>query len=215
MNIADVVIPWARIIHLGDAAVTIPAAAAITVWLVTGRAWRAAFWWCLLFAVGIGLVVASKIAFLGWGSGMRSLDFKAISGHAMLTTAIIPLIFYILLQRYAPLARALAVMLGMVSGAAMGVLLVVLNEHSVSEAIAGYVIGGFVSLGFIRMAGRLPSLSLNRWLIPLILLAFFAAWYIRLESLEDWMTSVALYLSGHDRPYSWATWELGLPACSV
>ena len=215
MNIADVVIPWARIIHLGDAAVTIPAAAAITAWLVTGRAWRAALWWCLLFTVGIGLVVASKIAFLGWGSGMRSLDFKAISGHAMLTTAIVPLMLYILLQHHAPIVRAFAVTLGMVAGAAMTVLLVMLNEHSVSEAVAGYVTGAIVSLGFIAMAGRLPSFTLNRWLIPLVVLALIAAWYIRLESLEDWMTTVALYLSGHDRPYSWFTWELGLPACSV
>ena len=176
---------WTKIIHLGDTAVMIPAAAAITAWLVIGRAWRTAMWWCLLFVLGIGLVAASKIAFLAWGVGIRSLDFNAFSGHAMLTTAVIPVISYLLLQRGPPIMRSLGVMLGIVFGALMSVLLVVLNEHSASEAVAGYVIGGIVSLGFIRTAGTLPSPSPNRWLIPFSALAFLAAWYAQPERSEE------------------------------
>lgn len=200
-------ISWTKIVHLGDTVVMIPVAAAIAAWLVTGRAWRTALWWCLIFTAGITLVAASKIAFLAWGSGIRSLDFKAISGHAMSTTAVIPVMFYLLLQRSPPITRAYGVLLGIVFGALMGILLVVLNEHSVSEAAAGCVIGGIVSLGFIWLSATSPMPSLNGWLIPFSVLAFLAVWYAEPSSVEYWMTRVALYLSGRDKPYNWATWQ--------
>lgn len=201
-------ISWMKIVHLGDTAIMIPAAAAVLAYLITGRAWRMAWWWCLLFSLGISLVAATKIAFLGWGSGIRSVDFKALSGHATSTTAVIPVIFYLFLQRSPPIMRAFGVLLGIVFGVLMGILLVVLNEHSASEAAAGCIVGGVVSLGFIWLSDPLPS-SPNPWLIPISVLAFLAVWYAEPPSIEYWMARVALYLSGHERPYNWATWELG------
>lgn len=200
-------ISWTKIVYLGDTAIMIPAAAAIMVYLVTGRAWRMACWWCLLFTLGISLVAATKIAFLGWGTGIHSVDFKALSGHATSTTAVIPVILYLLLQRFTPIIRASGILLGIVFGMLMGILLVVLNEHSASEAAAGCILGGLVSLSFIRYSGTMPSRP-NPWLIPVSLLAFLAVWYAEPPSIEYWMERVALYLSGHEKPYHWATWEL-------
>lgn len=198
-------ITWIKIIHLGDPTVLIPAATAIAAWLVAGRAWRMALWWCLLFTVGVALVVASKITFIGWGSGIPSLDFKALSGHAMLTTAVIPVMFFLLLQWATPVVRTAGVLLGIVFSVLMCILLVMGNYHSISETVAGFIIGAIVSFSFIWRSDNLSTVRLNRWLIPFGALAFLAGWFIHPSSIEHWMTSIALYFSGHVEPYSWTT----------
>jgi hypothetical protein len=75
-----------------------PAALIITIWLLTGRLWHLAALWCLLFGIAMLAVVATKIAFLGWGIGSEALDFTGISGHAARATAIFPVLFYLGLQ---------------------------------------------------------------------------------------------------------------------
>src|SRR5712692_9155992 len=99
-------ISWMKITGFGGTAVMMPAAAVIVAWLLAGRAWRMALWWCLLFSFGIGIVVATKLAFIGWGIGVRSLDFTGISGHSMRATAVIPVMLYLLLLKARPVARA-------------------------------------------------------------------------------------------------------------
>lgn len=198
-------IPSIGLIDIGHTAVMVPAAAAITVWFATGRAWRMALCWSLFFTTGICLVAASKIAFLAWGVGIRSLDFKALSGHAMRTTAVMPVLFYLLLQRSPILVRIAGVVFGVVIGVIMGVFLVVLNFHSISESIAGCVLGGFVSLGFIWISGTMPAPHQNHWLLPFSLLTFLSLWYLKPFSLMNWLVHIALYLSGHDEPYNWST----------
>lgn len=201
-------IPWTKIVHIGDTAIMIPAAAAIMVYLVTGCAWRMAWWWCLLFTLGVSLVAATKIAFLGWGSGIHSVDFKALSGHATSTTAVIPVIFYLFMQRASPIMRVSGVVLGIVLGVLMGTLLVVTNEHSASEAAAGCVLGGIVSLGFIWLSDPLPSFSPRPLLISFSVLVFLVVWYVEPPSVGYWMERLALYLSGNDKLYNWVTWRL-------
>lgn len=196
-----------KIVHFGDSSIMIPAAAAITAYLLTARAWRMAWWWFVLFAFGISLVAITKIAFLGWGSGIRSIDFKALSGHATSTAAIIPVIIYLFLKNSPSVLRISGILLGIILGALMATLLVVLDEHSASEAAAGCILGSIISLSFVKLSTTLPSRP-NIWLIPFSALAFFAVWYVQPPSIEYWMESIALYLSGHERPYNWATWEL-------
>lgn len=203
-------ISWIKVIDVGHTSVMVPAAAAITVWLATGRAWRMALWWSLFFMIGIFLVAASKIAFLGWGTGIRSLDFKALSGHAMRTTAVMPVLFYLLLQRLPIFIRVTGVLFGIALGIIMGALLVTLNFHTASEAIAGCILGGFISVGFIWISNTLPAPHWNHWLIPFSLIAFLVVWYVKPSSIVHWIVNIALYLSGHDEPYNWSTWELDI-----
>lgn len=186
------------LINLGDTVVMIPAAAAIIAWLIVVRAWRTALWWCLLFTTGLSLVVASKIVFSGWGIGIPSINFKALSGHAMLTTAIFPVVFYLILQRSRRILRISGVLLGIVFGMLMCIVLVMGNYHSISEVVAGFVIGAIVSLSFIWLSDNLPTISLNAWLIPFSLLASFAVWYVIPPSMGYWIENVARYLSGHE-----------------
>lgn len=200
-------ISWMKIIHIGDIGITVPAAATIMAYLVAGGAWNMAWRWCLLFILGIGLVVISKIAFLGWGFGIRALDFKALSGHATLVTAIIPVIFYLLLQRVPSITRTFGVLLGIVCCIVMGILLVVLNEHSASEAIAGFLVGSIISLVFIWGYRPSPTFRLKLWFIPFFVITCLLAGYSEPPPVDYWMIRVALYLSGHDNPYNWSTWQ--------
>jgi membrane-associated phospholipid phosphatase len=194
-------IPWMHITSVADTVVTLPAAATIAVWLIAGRAQRMALWWCLLFICGLAVVVATKIAFIGWGMGISSLDFMGMSGHAMRATAVFPVIFYLVLQRSPAVVSASGVMFGILIGVLVGVSRVALNVHSVSEAVAGCAIGVAVSLGFIWMSRGLPRPHLNHRIIALGLFALLPTSYANPAPTNRWMNAVALYLSGHDMPY--------------
>lgn len=200
-------IPWMKITSFGDSMVMMPAAAAIILWLVIGRAWRMAFWWSGLFTLGLVLVAATKIAFIGWGIGIRALDFTGISGHAMRATAVIPVIFYLMLQKSPPAMRTMGIGCGFLLGILLGVSRVEVQAHSISEAAAGCMLGAFISLGFMWISAPLRKPWLNRWLIALSLLALFPTSNAKPAPTQRWMKGVALYLSGHDRPYVREDWQ--------
>jgi membrane-associated phospholipid phosphatase len=202
-------IPWLKITSFGDTVVMMPAAVAIIAWLVIGRAWRMAFWWSVLFTIGLALVVVTKIAFIGWGIGIRSLDFTGISGHAMRAAAVIPIICYLLLQKSSPGTRALGIFFGLMLGALISFSRIVVHAHSVSEAVAGFLLGAIISLGFIWISRSLEKPTLNRWLIAITMIALLPTSNAKPAPTQSWMNGVALYLSGHDRPYDRELWRLG------
>lgn len=194
---------WMTLIHLGDLSLVLPAAAALTAWLLGVRAWRMALWWSVLFALGMGLVGVSKIAFMGWGSGLPALDFKALSGHATGVTAVLPLLFFLLLKRRGARLRAAGVATGLVLGVLMAVLLVAFGQHTPVEAMAGWSIGATVSVSAIRLAGELPPAPPSRAL-PCVGLVFLgSALLIQSLPVGYWMIRVALALSGNVRPFAW------------
>lgn len=195
-------IPWLQITGVADTVVTLPAAATIAAWLVVGRAWRMALWWCVLFTLGLAFVVATKIAYIGWGVGIETLDLMGLSGHAMRATAVFPVIFYLMLQRSPPAMRISGVVLGILLGVLVGVSRVALSVHSVSEVVAGCALGGAVSLGFIWIARGFPRPHLNCRTIVIGLFALLPASYASPAPTERWMNAVALFLSGHDVPYN-------------
>jgi hypothetical protein len=195
---------WMKLVHLGDLALILPAAAAMTAWMAAARAWRMAFWWSLLFALAIGLVGATKIAFLGWGGGLPALGFRAFSGHTTGVTAVFPTLFYLMLQQSPAQARQAGVAAGLLLGAAMAVLLVALGEHTLSEALGGWAMGALVSLGGIRMAGRPLAPARPMPALACFCAAFLsAAWIMKSAPVGYWMIKAALLLSGNRRPFSW------------
>ena len=90
---------WPPLFELGDLTLTLPLAAAMAAGLLGARDWRAALAWVCLFALALGTVGAAKLAFLGWGTGLPSLDFKAPSGHAAGVSVVFPTLFYLLLRQ--------------------------------------------------------------------------------------------------------------------
>jgi hypothetical protein len=193
---------WLHLIRLGDLGFTLPAAAGMTAWLLAARAWRMAFWWSLLFAAAIGLVGASKIAFLGWGGGWQALCFKALSGHAAGATAVLPLLAYLLLLRAAARTRALGIATALALGALLAALLVASGEHSWSEALAGWCFGAAASLGAIHFPGTPAPLRAPGTMLAFALVFALGAWVMQWVHIEHWMVLAARQLSGNAHTFN-------------
>src|ERR1700737_233610 len=103
---------WYSITRLGGAGLTLPLALTIALWLALGYTWRLAAGWLAVIAAAVGIVALTKIAFLGWGVGVREWDFTGVSGHAMLSTAVYPVALFLMLLPARPPLRALGVALG-------------------------------------------------------------------------------------------------------
>jgi membrane-associated phospholipid phosphatase len=191
---------------LGGLNVTAIIALAIAAWLVGARCWRLALGWCLLFGTAMLVVAASQMAFIGWGAGIRSLDFTGFSGHSARAAAVYPVAVFLLLERRPAWLRLLGVAGGALLALAVAAARVKVGAHSVSEAASGFGIGLAVALLFILRAYA------NRRGAPKPLLIALALAMLLLPRGEpdiahQWLTGVALTLAGHDRPYERYSWQ--------
>ena len=92
----------------------------------------------------------------------------------------------------------------------IGVSRVVVSAHSVSEVIAGTVLEGSVALSFIWISNPAQKIVLNRSLVAFNLAALVAASYLKPTPTQLWIEEVALYLSGHDKPFDPRDWGFTL-----
>jgi membrane-associated phospholipid phosphatase len=142
---------WHLITNLGDSAVMLPSAVIIGLWLWFTASRAVSLRWYASFATACSLVALSKIAFFGWGVGIRALDFTGFSGHSMLGATVLPVLFWLLLQPSGWLARVAPLV-----GAVMAILVawsrVHLGYHSPSEAITGTTIGLSAAAFFLYRA---------------------------------------------------------------
>jgi hypothetical protein len=190
-------------LHLGNLVLTLPLASAIAAWLMAARDWRAAGYWLLLFAGALGIVGISKVAFLGWGTGIPALRFQAFSGHAAGVTVVFPVLLYLLLQRCRAAVAMIGAAVGLALGAALATVLVTTGEHTAAEACAGWAVGAAASGAMLRIArtARMPPLAAG---LALSLLAYGAtAWAMQQAQVGYWMIKVALVLSGNRYPFRW------------
>lgn len=202
-------ITWQTITNLASFSVIAPAAVAVTAWLLLGRAWRLTAWWLILFLGGMTLVVASKIAFIGWGIGSREYDFTGFSGHVVRAMAIVPVLLYLVSQRTSAFLRVASVLLGLAFGTLIAVSRIEVHAHSLSESVTGWLLGAAISLWMIYLLKQSPPIRANHWFLALGLLGLvFASPYAEPTPTQRWITQAALYLSGHDRPYIRVTWRL-------
>jgi membrane-associated phospholipid phosphatase len=199
---------WALMTDFGDSAVLAPAALVIAVWLVVERSWRGALLWCLLFGFGVMLVVASKIAFMGWGIGSRAINFTGVSGHTLMATSVYGTGLWLVLQRQRRAIRVTGVVVGLVAGAVIGLSRLVLDAHSPAEVLAGFLLGAVVSLGFVRLSRRSSAVSLRPQLaLAAVSVMLAVGTYGDHAPTQPLLTKVALRLSGHLHPYTRATWR--------
>lgn len=123
---------------LGDSRLLLPMAATL---LLAG--WRAGAVWHVRWAIAlmvVGLIVlTSKLAFLGWGVGVASLDFTGFSGHAAMSAAVWPMTAFITSSTHR--SGKWAAMLGFGLAAAVAYSRIPLNAHSWSEVISGGLLG--------------------------------------------------------------------------
>lgn len=199
---------WTEVTRFGDITITSLIALALAAWLFVEDEKRLALWWSVLFGAGLGIVIATKMAFIGWGIGIRALDFTGFSGHAMRVAAVMPVLFYLILQRASVPVRASGVALGLAFGAIVGISRLALHAHSVSEVVAGWLLGATIALAFIRIAaGSLSRHVFKPLRIVLSLLVLLPAPYVHPSPTQKWLTEITLFFTGHDHPYPRTGWK--------
>ena len=192
---------WLVITHLGSAGIMLPmlALSVAGLWLAGQKS--ALQTWLLAMAVGVGIVLASKIAFIGWGWGSAALDFTGISGHTMLASSIFPVWMGWLLAGPASRFSLRGVMLGLAIGAVVGWSRLVLGAHSPSEVVLGWLLGVAISAVACKaMKDRISPRGWDTLGTALLLLAFSPSLSGYLPT-HQWEVRLALALSGHARPH--------------
>ncbi|EIY1906319.1 phosphatase PAP2 family protein [Klebsiella pneumoniae] len=183
---------WQLISFFGDSTVLLPSAAALFIVLMLRKTSRLLAWqWSLLFGITGAIVCASKLAFMGWGLGIRELDYTGFSGHSALSAAFWPIFLWLLSAAFWPIflwllcarfsvgLRKAAVITGYVLAAVVGYSRLVIHAHSVSEVIAGLLLGAAGSALFLVLQKRTSDCDYKTipWggiaclvMVPLILL---------------------------------------------
>ena len=198
---------WYSITSLGSAGMTLPLAFAIALWLVVGYNWRLAAAWLGLLGAAIVVVTGTKLAFLGWGVGVRELDFTGVSGHSMLSTAVYPVVLFLMLLPAQPRIRLIGVLAGLAAGIAVGLSRVVLSAHSPSEAITGCLVGALTAIAFVRIAWNAERGRLSALPVAVSMLALAALMHGVHVPTQRWVTHIALKVSGHNHPFIRAKWK--------
>lgn len=202
---------WYFTTRLGEAQILLPAALLAAGTLLARHNGRAlAGWWMSLLALAILLTTASKVAFMGWGLGWPALDFTGISGHAMFSAAVYPVLAATLAARATRQWQRGAIVLGCALALLVGVSRMVIGVHSASEVIAGLLLGGAASALPLAWA-RIPPQSIGP-LIPFLVAAWLAIMPIQAPASQthSWVTRMSLMLSGRAEPYTRADLQRGL-----
>jgi membrane-associated phospholipid phosphatase len=193
---------WMIITQFGAASAILP-----TVPVVMFGLWRegrrnVVITWSLTLAAGMAIVLLSKIAFLGWGMGIASLDFTGVSGHTLLASAILPVIF-----AWLPLPRhwsAVAIVMGLVLVLLVGWSRMTLGAHSWSEILAGWLLGASVSSAALTAMRRTRTVAAVvpglHWPIVTMLVLILSINQPMAKALpvHPWVERLALAISGHD-----------------
>lgn len=192
---------WLVITRLGAAGIMLPLFVTIAIAFWRSGQTRALRTWAWALAAGVAVVLATKIAFIGWGWGSARFDFTGISGHATLAASIFPVWLGWLLARHGRRCSAYGAALGLGVAAVVGWSRLVLGAHSPSEVILGWLLGAGISLVACRSLGiRAPSMSWAGPLAGMLLLSAFSPGIAGFLPTHTWEVRVALALSGHARP---------------
>jgi membrane-associated phospholipid phosphatase len=194
---------WHLVSRLGEAQILLPAAIALAAWL----AWRAdaprlAFTWMLAMGTAAAITTVTKIAFIGFALGIPQINFTGISGHAMFSAAVYPLVFGGLATAMSDAARRRAIVLGVLLALLIGVSRVKIYAHSWSEVVLGLALGGLASATALWVA-RMPHVRMPWW-VPALLVGWLLITPTQAPAsrTHDWVTRLSLALSGRPEPYT-------------
>ena len=198
---------WTLVTRLGEAQILLPTALALALWFAwRGHSKRLAASWALGILAATVITTASKVAFMGYGLGWQALNFTGVSGHAMFAAAIYPLAGTAAVSALAGPGAVRWQWLGLSAGVALALVVAVsrvaVNAHSVSEIVAGLLIGGSTTAVALR-AGHLPLAKPPLWLpLAVGLWLGISPAHAPPSTTHDWVTRLSLKVSGHTRPYT-------------
>lgn len=141
---------WTSLTWFGDSALLLPAAFVLGSTLLASRGSRiSALRWAVAFGSAGLLVLITKIAFIGWGIGIASIDFTGLSGHSALSATFWPVAGWMATQNRSRATRYAGIAVGCLFALGIGVSRVVLEMHSVSEVVSGLSLGFVLSNWFL------------------------------------------------------------------
>lgn len=205
-------VTWHGFTPLGNAILVLPVivcAAALLAWHHQG-ARLPVLKWLAAVALAVVLAAASKIAFYGWGTGVRAWDLTCFSGHTVLAFCCWPVLGALVAPRRWLAARYILCAMGIALASLIGWSRVRTGAHPVSEVIAGGVLGSLAAAWSVwSLRGHTLELERRAVLVPIVVVLFGLAAMptMRLPS-EHWMARVGIALSGAEHPVSRQAWRL-------
>jgi membrane-associated phospholipid phosphatase len=193
---------WQFLSRFGETTLLLPCAVMLYAWFRYSREAATARQWLCAFVAAAGLTLLSKLAYMGWGIGVPSLDFTGFSGHSMMAAAVLPVVLHRLVPaRPAWLALA-AASVGVMMAAGVSVSRLALGVHSLSEVAGGLVLGLGASIWCIAL-----SHGTARRTAPPLAIALMLCLVLGLPAsgatapTHHWLEQIAVYLSHRDKPY--------------
>ena len=192
---------WGGFTWLGDSGLLLPTSILILPWLlIARRTWPTALLWVATFGAGSALILASKLAFMGWCIGSARFNFTGFSGHTAIAASVWPVVLWLLTARGSHRVRTVAVLFGFFLATLIGVSRLAVFAHSASEVATGLVLGVVVSATFLNIARRWPRP--NVWW-PLIVLSFMTPLLLQTPGepapTQSLLEVIAVKLSGNER----------------
>lgn len=194
---------WQAVSRLGEAQLLLPAALIAAGWLT----WRlgagaTARTWLALLGMAIALTTFSKVAFMGWGIGVASLDFTGFSGHAMFAAAVYPVLARIATVQAPAMLQKMAMALGVSLALVIALSRLEIQAHSLSEVILGSLLG-LIASGLALRWHPVSSAPSKPW-TPAILLSClaFIPWQTPPALTHRLVTQIALSLSHRSHPHT-------------
>ena len=129
------------ITDLGDSAFLIPASLLLIAYCFYLRASRAALLWVSTLALCAGLTIAMKIAFRACGGDVPDIHVHSPCGHTSPSTTFYSCFALMIAVHEERWARLSILLTSTLLVAAIAVSRIVLQAHTVSEVIAGLLIG--------------------------------------------------------------------------
>jgi uncharacterized protein (TIGR03382 family) len=149
---------WVLVTDCGDAAVTLPLALLVLVFLLARRERRLALHWSLTVIGCAAAIGALKLLFGGCTGRLAAFDIVSPSGHTAMSTAIYGSLAWLIagsLRRpFRPLVLAGAILL--IAG--IGVSRVMLQVHDTAEVVMGLAVG-LAAVAFFVSATRRQTAS--------------------------------------------------------
>ncbi|MFC3816425.1 phosphatase PAP2 family protein [Lysobacter sp. GCM10012299] len=204
---------WNWLTPLGHIAVVWPLMVAIAALLVArpnGSAnLRGVSIWLGSMAVASLLVGASKIAFYGWGTGIRAWNLTCFSGHSVLAMGFWPVLVALLVPLRFARGRRVAWLAGSLIGSLVGISRVQLDTHPTSEIMAGLALGLAVATLPWNALDK-AYLNARKVLIAVSLTVSIGVWVGSILPnfpTERWLANWGTSLSGNDKPVHRDTWN--------
>ncbi|MCP3019164.1 phosphatase PAP2 family protein [Cupriavidus basilensis] len=200
-------IPWHLISRFGETSLLLPCAVLIAAWLFHAGAVASARRWVLSFGVTAAVVLASKLAFMGWGIGCAALNFTGFSGHSMMSASVLPVLLYLIVSARHPRLAVGAGGIGLLLALLVGVSRLKLQAHSGSEVLGGLALGFAVSLSFI-FRGRRPARSAPALAAALVVVLMLGVPAVGVAApTHHWLEILAARLAGRDKPFQRGQWR--------